>query len=221
MPSIAHPLQQSFLRFRSLLAAVEHSAALERRNAEGLLSALSKKRTISEMGSSWSTPSKSPHDNETLRVERTSIHSPPRSKFCAPLDLAISFDAKQLAKMARTEAAGSWHVELEVDVAHLQTRHTLLIANADLSAVDHRLYIPSSKFLEIMKAPDVTVDSICNICAIHAGLYGDEKRSERVADVTIVIDVSRDGYDSGSEVSSLIRRVYGVTDASRGNGLTS
>lgn len=212
-------MQQSFLRFRCLLAAVEQSAALKPRSAEELLSVLSKRRVISQMGSSWSTLSKSPHDNRALRVERTSIHSPPQSKFCDPLDLSISFDAAQLANLTRTEGAATWHVELEVDVANLQTRHTLLVANADLGAVDHRLYIPSSTFLEMMKSPDVTADRICNICAIHADLYGDEKRSERVAHVTIVLDVCRDGYNAGSDVNSIIRRVYGVTDASTGKRL--
>lgn len=120
--------------------------------------------------------------------------------------------------MTKASSRGYWRVELEVDVVHLQARHALLDTDADLSEEDHRLHIPSSAFLEIMKAPGVTVDNICNICAIHAGLYGEGEGSERLADVTVVLDVLRDGYDSTSEVKGLLRRVYGVVDASSGNG---
>lgn len=171
-------------------------------------------RTPTPMGASWSSFAGGANTNPVLD---TALHSAALGKFIDPLDFSITVDRKQLYKRATAGAKHEWDVQLEVDVAHLQSRHALLRVDANMDEEKHHLHIPCSALTAVMEGAGVTVDTICNICAIHAQLRqkGVTEQGNVLAEVAIVLDVSRDGYDSRADVHELTRRVYGITDASR------
>lgn len=170
-------------------------------------------REIAVMGSFWSSEPKA-SSAETIAIEKTTIHSAPSAKFADSMDLSFEFDENGLRALQKHGKKGSWHVELEIDVAYTQARHALAIAEANLQERVHRVHIPSSAFRKVTEESEVTVDNLCNICAVHAGLHVNEREGDALADSTVVLDVSNGGDDSASRAESLVRRVYGIFDAS-------
>lgn len=174
---------------------------------------------VRAMGSYWSTESKNDASENKLAVQETAILSAPCAKFTDALDLSVQFsesDSKSLARASEMKA--TWRVELEVDVAYLRSRHTLAMIEADLQQRLHRLRIPSAAFRQVVESRAVSVDGICNVCAIHVNLHRDGRPEERIGGTTVVMDVSRDGYDSGQGIESVIRKFYGVVDRSGEEG---
>lgn len=131
--------------------------------------------------------------------------------------MGIFLTESSVAQLANGDAKARWQLDLEVDVAHLQQRYRLLNAEADLGARVQRLEIGEGAFREVEGKEGVDMDKLCNIGAIHATLYGGEEGNEQLAHTCMVVDLFRDGFEEGDGIDSIARRMYGVTDLSKGN----
>lgn len=153
------------------------------------------------MGLPWSRP----QQNE---IEYTSIDSPPTASLYEPINLTIALSpgTRKYARSLTGNVSAEWEVVFEIDVAHMQRRQVLYCVNTDFSHGVEHLCIPSDAIRKVC-TNDVTTDELCNVCALHISLrVGDQL----IVEDTIVLDISRGGYDERT-TADLQRRIYGFS----------
>lgn len=150
------------------------------------------------MGGAWSAL-RAPAP--ALAIEAVSVRPAAESPLLSPLEIVVRLAAP---------AAPAWRVTFEVDVAHAARVVELCRVPARAPARDAVLRVPARAFERLAAAPGVSVDAICNVGAIRARGY---VSGALVADVTLVVDCMREGFDAGAGAERLKRRVYGATAA--------
>jgi hypothetical protein len=145
------------------------------------------------MGGAWSSAARKTPVIESVRADPSA-----QCLFTAPLILYVKFNAETLRRSSILPAKAVWTVALEVDIAHFQSRHTILeFASAALTETV-RLEVASAAFETVVARH--SVDALANVAALHLTCRAGDKE---VADVSLIVDVSMDSSET------LHRRLYG------------
>lgn len=152
------------------------------------------------MGASWSS--------SWSRVNKpailwTSIDSPPTTKLYDPFQISVGLSEEACQKLA---SKGTWHVDFEVDVAHLQKRWELSSSKADESP-EQSLTVRGDLFRQIIEEHKLSNDELCNVCALHFKL---ETGGQTLGEFSLLAGISREGMTE-CNAAELQRRVYGDT----------
>ncbi|KAI0567672.1 hypothetical protein FGB62_1g647 [Gracilaria domingensis] len=161
------------------------------------------------MGLSWSSTKNEGTDLST--PEWTSIDSKPVDKLYEPIAISTRLPTKTISRIRSQRKMYTWNVEFEVDVAYLQRRFRLCTVPTSLSDGVERILVTPHMMRAMTEDNNVGIDEMCNICALHIILKGDD---EPEINICLVVDVSRDGdRDKESEaMCNLTRRIYGYTN---------
>ncbi|PXF44933.1 hypothetical protein BWQ96_05297 [Gracilariopsis chorda] len=162
------------------------------------------------MGISWSKTSDK--NGETTSVW-TSIDSKPVDRFYEPIALSTKLAPSTISQLRTQRQRYKWLVDFEVDVAYLQRRYNLCALPADLSDDVQRILVTPDMMRTMVESNHVTVNDLCNICAIHLSLQSDEANEENKLDICLVVDISRNGsQEDVDDIGGLTRRMYGYTN---------
>lgn len=160
------------------------------------------------MGQIWSKVSEK-YDEKT--TEWVSIDSNAVDKLCEPISVSVKLSPKCFSQISlKRERTYKWSVEFEVDVAHLQRRLNVCSVQTKVADCIEKVWVTTEMLRSMIESNDVSVDEICNICAIHLVLEGDGVKI--VDNLCVIVDVSRDSYQECEDIGDLTRRMYGYTN---------
>lgn len=166
-------------------------------------------RTVPAMGMSWSRTSDK--NGETTSVW-TSIDSKAVDRLYEPIAISTKLAAGTASQLRTQRQRYAWVVDFEVDVAYQQRRYKLCTVPADLSDDVQRIVVTPDMMRNMVDSNQVTVNDLCNICALHLSLESDEMNGESKVDICLVVDISRSDSPNRDDIAELRRRMYGYTN---------